>query len=481
MGQFLPDRLFWAREEARTRAASEAGGAARAPMSAAATDDAAARRRARARRLRGLYAVTPDLADTARSRRARRRRDRRRRRRDPVSQQDARRRRCAATQAQALGAACAGARRAVHRQRRRRARRATSTPTACTSARTTAASRPRARMRRPGRDRRRVVLRRSCARAKPRSRAGADYVAFGSFFRFAGEARRATRRPRAARARAALGVPVVAIGGITADNARALVAAGADAVAVITAVFAHRMSRGRRCAPRARWPTPLRRAVNLGMHDADVEPQRTSSSRARSARSRPASTRRCARSARSAARRASSTRGEGAVPVGRRRQALHRLRRLVGPGDPRPRASGGRARGAGGRARTACRSARRPRAKSRWRRRCAACVPSIEMVRLVSSGTEATMSALRLARGFTGRSKIVKFEGCYHGHGDSLLVKAGSGALTFGQPSSAGVPPAIANETIVAALQRHRRGRGGVRRRWRATSPASSSSRSPAT
>ena len=76
-------------------------------------------------------------------------------------------------------------------------------------------------------------------------------------------------------------------------------------------------------------------------------------------------------------------------------------------------------------------------------------LPSIELVRLVSSGTEATMSALRLARGFTGRSKIVKFEGCYHGHGDSLLVKAGSGALTFGQPSSAGVPPEIANQTVV--------------------------------
>ena len=76
-------------------------------------------------------------------------------------------------------------------------------------------------------------------------------------------------------------------------------------------------------------------------------------------------------------------------------------------------------------------------------------LPSIELVRLVSSGTEATMSALRLARGFTGRSTIVKFEGCYHGHGDSLLVKAGSGALTFGQPSSAGVPPAIAGETLV--------------------------------
>lgn len=76
-------------------------------------------------------------------------------------------------------------------------------------------------------------------------------------------------------------------------------------------------------------------------------------------------------------------------------------------------------------------------------------VPSIELVRLVSSGTEATMTALRLARGYTGRPKVIKFEGCYHGHGDSLLVKAGSGALTFGQPSSAGVPSAIAGETIV--------------------------------
>jgi len=78
-------------------------------------------------------------------------------------------------------------------------------------------------------------------------------------------------------------------------------------------------------------------------------------------------------------------------------------------------------------------------------------LPSMDMVRLVSSGTEATMTALRLARGYTGRSKIVKFEGCYHGHGDSLLVKAGSGALTFGQPSSAGVPASIAGETLVLA------------------------------
>ncbi|MCC6212494.1 MAG: glutamate-1-semialdehyde 2,1-aminomutase [Burkholderiales bacterium] len=76
-------------------------------------------------------------------------------------------------------------------------------------------------------------------------------------------------------------------------------------------------------------------------------------------------------------------------------------------------------------------------------------VPSIEMLRLVSSGTEATMTAIRLARGFTGRSLIVKFEGCYHGHADSLLVKAGSGALTFGNPSSAGVPPEVAGHTLV--------------------------------
>ena len=75
-------------------------------------------------------------------------------------------------------------------------------------------------------------------------------------------------------------------------------------------------------------------------------------------------------------------------------------------------------------------------------------VPSMDEVRLVSSGTEATMSAIRLARGFTGRSKILKFEGCYHGHADSLLVKAGSGALTFGQPSSAGVPPETAAHTL---------------------------------
>lgn len=76
-------------------------------------------------------------------------------------------------------------------------------------------------------------------------------------------------------------------------------------------------------------------------------------------------------------------------------------------------------------------------------------VPSMEQVRLVSSGTEAGMSAIRLARGYTGRNKIIKFEGCYHGHSDSLLVKAGSGMLTFGNPSSAGVPAGITEHTLV--------------------------------
>ncbi|MCM3323196.1 glutamate-1-semialdehyde 2,1-aminomutase [Cytobacillus kochii] len=75
-------------------------------------------------------------------------------------------------------------------------------------------------------------------------------------------------------------------------------------------------------------------------------------------------------------------------------------------------------------------------------------VPSIDVIRMVSSGTEATMSALRLARGFTGRNKIVKFEGCYHGHGDSLLIKAGSGVATLGLPDSPGVPEGIAKNTI---------------------------------
>lgn len=77
-------------------------------------------------------------------------------------------------------------------------------------------------------------------------------------------------------------------------------------------------------------------------------------------------------------------------------------------------------------------------------------VPSVEMVRMVNSGTEATMSAIRVARGYTGREKIIKFEGCYHGHGDSFLIAAGSGAVTMGVPDSPGVPQGVANDTLTA-------------------------------
>lgn len=79
-------------------------------------------------------------------------------------------------------------------------------------------------------------------------------------------------------------------------------------------------------------------------------------------------------------------------------------------------------------------------------------IPFIDKIRFVSSGTEAVMSAIRLARGYTGKSKIIKFDGCYHGHVDSLMVKAGSGLVTFGTSSSAGVPEQLANETIVLPL-----------------------------
>jgi len=96
-------------------------------------------------------------------------------------------------------------------------------------------------------------------------------------------------------------------------------------------------------------------------------------------------------------------------------------------------------------------------------RRVVELMPSIEWVRFVSSGTEATMSAIRLARGFTGRDTIVKFEGCYHGHSDSLLIKAGSGALTLGVPSSPGVPKALANHTVTLSFNDS----GGVREAFR--------------
>ena len=131
-----------------------------------------------------------------------------------------------------------------------------------------------------------------------------------------------------------------------------------------------------------------------------------------------------------------------------RRPALHRLRRLLGSDDLGPRAPAGDRGRAARSPPTACPSARRPSSKRSSRAASSNSCPSIELVRFVSSGTEATMSAIRLARGFTGRDTIVKFEGCYHGHSDSLLIKAGSGALTLGVPTSPGVPKALADHTV---------------------------------
>ena len=108
-------------------------------------------------------------------------------------------------------------------------------------------------------------------------------------------------------------------------------------------------------------------------------------------------------------------------------------------------------------------------------------VPSVEQVRLVSSGTEAAMSAIRLARAATRRDRIIKFAGCYHGHADALLASAGSGLATLGIPSSPGVPPAVAADTIVVPVQRRRRGRGGRGAATARGSPRCSSSRSPGT
>lgn len=93
--------------------------------------------------------------------------------------------------------------------------------------------------------------------------------------------------------------------------------------------------------------------------------------------------------------------------------------------------------------------------------------PSIEKIRMVNSGTEATMSAIRVARGFTGRDKVVKFEGCYHGHADGLLVKAGSGATTFGVPDSPGVPRSYARNTVTIPFNDQRTFRNLIRKEWR--------------
>ena len=140
----------------------------------------------------------------------------------------------------------------------------------------------------------------------------------------------------------------------------------------------------------------------------------------------------------------------GRVPRRRRRQSLRRLRPLLGAARARPRAS----RASWPRSRRAVRRGTSYGAPSplevELARLIREAMPSIELVRFVSSGTEATMSALRLARAFTGRSKIVKFTGCYHGHADFLLVQAGSGVATLGLPDSPGVTPGAVADTLTA-------------------------------
>ena len=132
-----------------------------------------------------------------------------------------------------------------------------------------------------------------------------------------------------------------------------------------------------------------------------------------------------------------------------RRQQLRRSGRVLGSDDPRARPSGGAGRRAGrGGPRVVVRHAR-ARARCCSARRSSPECPPWQQVRLVSSGTEATMSAIRLARGFTGRSKIIKFAGCYHGHVDALLASAGSGVATFALPDSAGVTAATTAEVVV--------------------------------
>ena len=273
------------------------------------------------------------------------------------------------------------------------------------------------------------------ARAEAARAAGADYVAFGRFFP-------STTKPgniRAslelvAEAKRRVGLPVVGIGGITLENAPSLVRGGVDALAVVSALF----------------DSPDVEAT--ARRFADLYERPGSSSEAlfeRAQRLIPGGVNSPVRAFRAVG---------GTPPFIARAQGAWvedvEGRRYIdyvgswGPmilGHAHPEivaaVQAAAARGLSFGAPT--------QAEVELAETLCTLVPGLEQVRLVSSGTEACMSAIRLARGFTGRDVIVKFDGCYHGHADSLLVKAGSGALTFGQPSSAGVPADLARHTLV--------------------------------
>ena len=161
--------------------------------------------------------------------------------------------------------------------------------------------------------------------------------------------------------------------------------------------------------------------------------------------------------------RGSSRSGPGRLAHRRRRQRVRRPDLLVGPDAARPRPPRGAGGGRRRRSPAARRTAPRPSPRSSSPRRSCARTP-VEQVRFVSSGTEATMSAIRLARGFTGRDVVVKFAGCYHGHVDSLLASAGSGLATFARARHPRRPGVVDRADPGAALQRPGRRRGGLRR-----------------
>ena len=232
----------------------------------------------------------------------------------------------------------------------------------------------------------------------------------------------------------------------------------------------HHLLRARSRAPAAEARRARPRVESRRPHE-DSEPLEAigAAVRARRSASFPAaSTARSAPSRRSAARRASSRARAARELDDVDGHHVHRLRDVVGPADPRPRAERP-AQGArrGGEARHELRRADRA-AKIGSRERVRKLMPSIELVRFTSSGTEATMSALRVARAATERDLVIKFAGCYHGHADGFLVDAGSGALTLGVPTSPGVAGRHRRASRSrASIQRPALGRIAVRRATR--------------